>query len=139
MNINSIIDVHTNNPLLDPKAEIIGKYLYQNNKFYRDLANILEHPMYKSFFQEHFTSTNRIEVILMFINLYIHIDKKLSQVNPKLNGYYKLFFMDMLIKNSKMRAVVCEHMTKFMNNARQQELLIRHEGESQMEKLTRSQ
>lgn len=137
MNINSIIDVHTDNPLLSPKSEEIGKSLYQSNKFYRDLANILEHPMFKQFFNEHFTNTSKIDVILMFINLYLLIDRKLSKINPNLNGYYKLFLMDALIKNAKSRAIICEYMTRFMNTTRHHNMLTHIEGHKQMEKLTR--
>lgn len=86
-----------------------GISLYRDNKNYRAMANLLEHPEFRNFFDENFKSYEHIETILMFINLYKEIEKS-SPVD--LNGYQKLSILDRIIKNADFRREICSQASK---------------------------
>lgn len=87
-----------------------GKKLYNTNDTYKSIANLMEHPEFRKFFDKHFSNWDDIKTILMFLKLYQEIDTILP-VN--LNGYQKIFILDSLIKTTKTRREICK---KFINN-----------------------
>jgi hypothetical protein len=84
--------------------EISGKKLYQNNKFFHDLSNLLEHPAFKSLLKEYFNSWDNIQIFTMFLKTY----EKIGDQFPNFNGYQKLFLVKSLINNSKLRQMICK-------------------------------
>ena len=81
-----------------------GKKLYRQNKNYRNIINILEHPEMRKFIDKFFSNVHDIKTILLFIVLYRTIENKFP---IKLNGYQKLWIMHNMIRTPKIRQVLC--------------------------------
>lgn len=95
------------------EAERDGRLLYKDNDNYKTLVNCLEYPEFRKLFKEHFKSWDRIKTIVMFMKLYIEIEKA-SPV--KITGYQKISIMDKIIKDSDLRRDICDRVIKWMNN-----------------------
>lgn len=88
-------------------TEISGKKLYKKNSHYKKLSNCLEHPEFRDFIESYFLKEqDDIKLILMFIKLYIKIEKSAC---VKLNGYQKLSILDSFINNSEFRKEICKN------------------------------
>lgn len=87
------------------ESEEYGRLLYNENENYREIANLMEHPEFKKFYNKHFTDWHGIKTIMIFLKLYEEIEKRSA---TQLNGYQKLYILDKIIKDSKMRAAVCQ-------------------------------
>lgn len=88
-----------------------GKNIYKNHEFFRKLANLLEHPEYKSLFKEHFQSPDSIKLFITFVKLY----EKIGDQFPDFNGYHKVSLMKSLINTSTTRQVICEEVHKYFD------------------------
>ena len=89
------------------EAEEKGRRLYRENEFYRNVANVMEHPEFKKFFDSHFQDWTSTQAILMFLKLYQTIEKQSSQ---PLSGYQKIAIVDDIIKDSDMRQEVVKRL-----------------------------
>jgi hypothetical protein len=76
-----------------------GKKIYNDNNFYRSLANIMEHPEFRTFINSYVNDVYDLNVILKFMKLYDMIEKK----DSTLNGYHKLSILKNFIDNSNIR------------------------------------
>jgi hypothetical protein len=94
------------------QAETKGKHLYKQNNNYRNIANVMENPEFREFFDTHFSTWDNTKVILMFMKLYKDIEKA-SPVN--LNGYQKISMIDMLMKDKNLRRRLCEQVCEQSN------------------------
>lgn len=47
-----------------------GKKLYQSNKHFQHIANVMEHPLFKSFFREYFTDELSAKTMLILMKAY---------------------------------------------------------------------
>ena len=82
------------------QSEISGKKLYKQNKHYKAIANVMEHPLFREFFDQYFSSPTDIETILGFLKVY----KEIEKTSPiELNGYQKLSILDNIMKDSYYR------------------------------------
>jgi len=82
-----------------------GKKLYQTNENYKQLANVMEHPEFKEFFDKHFDTLDNTKTILMFIKLYQNIEKSyITELNP----YQKIAILDGLIKDKDNRQEIVD-------------------------------
>jgi len=88
-----------------------GKMLYKQHDNYKVLANLLEHPEFKWFFDEHFKTWDHVKNIVMFIKLYKEIEKS-STID--LNGYQKLSVIDNIMKDQDIRQQICHSFTEFV-------------------------
>lgn len=89
-----------------------GKQLYKTNKNYRTLANVMEHPEFRKFFDSNFKDWIDIKNIIMFLKIYQGIEKT-SPV--ELNGYQKLSILDGIIKDSELRHSICNEVCESSN------------------------
>src|SRR5437867_782241 len=55
-------------------SEQYGKFLYQNNKNYQLISNVMEHPEFRTFIDTYFNDYTDIDTILLFIKLYQSLD-----------------------------------------------------------------
>ena len=86
------------------QSERIGKMLYKQNKNYRTIANVMEHPEFRNFFKENFSNWDSVKTVIMFLKLYEEIEK----VSPvDLNGYQKLSILDTIMKDRELRREIC--------------------------------
>lgn len=93
-----------------------GKKIYQSNKFFRSLANLMEHPEFKSVFKEHFKSWNDIKLFVMFLKLY----QKIGDQFPDFNGYQKISLVKSLVETSSTRQLICQEVIQTFNQSTKQ-------------------
>ena len=101
---NLVKIVNLDSSILENSQES-GKKLYKQNKNYRDIANLMEHPEFREFYNTHFTDWYDIKTIVMFLKLYEEIEKRSS---ISLSGYQKIDILDRLIKNEEIRHKICK-------------------------------
>ena len=82
------------------ELEEVGRSIYRSNDNYRNLANVMEHPEFKCFFDDNFKDWTSARTTLMIMKLYQSIEKDSSK---KLSGYEKIAIVDSVINDSKMR------------------------------------
>lgn len=110
-----------------------GRKLYKTNPHMRDLAEFMEHPESRAFFEKYLNNSwVDIKVSILHLKLYYIIDKHLKAQNPhlvnyELNGYHTLYTVDKILKNSDARHAVCKEMTEWVDstNAKHNDLLIK--------------
>ena len=90
--------------VIHDQLEMTGRKLYQENKNYRKLCNIMEHPEFREFFDEYFKDWSDTKTILMFMKLYQEIEKQM----PVLTGYQKISVLNNAFKNPKIRRSLIE-------------------------------
>lgn len=89
-----------------------GKKLYKNNKYFHTLTNLMEHPEFRGFFDEHFKDWDSIRTTMMFMKTYEMIEK----MAPKeLNGYQKLAILYNCFNSGDIRQEIVKSMNKFEN------------------------
>lgn len=91
------------------ESEKNGKLLYKKNKNYRTITNCMEHPEFRTFFNDNFSTLDDIKNIILFLKLYQEIEKNTP---IKINGYQKLSILDRIIKDRKLRREICDVTTK---------------------------
>lgn len=111
-NINSYLD----------DSEKLGKKLYKDNSNYKAIANIMEHPEFRSFYNKHFTDWDSIKTIVMFLKLYEDIE---NTSTVKLNGYHKLSILDTVMKDRDMRTSCIMNFSKNIENNKTDTKLIK--------------
>jgi hypothetical protein len=91
------------------KLEKNGKQLYNQNEYYQNIVNLMEHPEFRKLFDAHFFEWENIQLIVMFMKLYEHIEKSST---IKLNGYQKLYLVDRVMKTRHLRQQICDQIQK---------------------------
>ncbi len=81
-----------------------GRDIYKNNENYRRLANLMEHPEFREFFDVYMKDWDSVKMIIMFMKTYEAIEKH-SKV--QLTPYEKLSVLKDLIEDSETRNKVC--------------------------------
>ena len=84
-----------------------GKKIYQNNKPLRDLSNVMEHPMFKDFFNTYFNNPQNSETMLLFMKIYNSIECN--------NPYEKLEILFNIIGNTKNREKIITAFSNWKN------------------------
>lgn len=115
-------------PSLNSNIENAGKKIYNNNENLRNLALVMEYPIFKDFFDKNFYNLSNIDTILMFMYTYRYIDLILSKKYEnkvddtkeitsikKFNIYHKLYIINFLIKNPKTRNIIVNNFLKLKN------------------------
>lgn len=86
------------------EAERVGRELYQSNANYRLLANVMEHPEFRAFYDTFLADKHKREVALMFMNLYAELE---NQSLETMTGYQKIAIVDKLVKHPGVRRAIC--------------------------------
>lgn len=81
-----------------------GKNIYQTNNFFRSLANIMEHPQFREFFDTYIKDSHDIREVIMFMKIYEMVETR----DKELNGYQKLSIVRSIITDSKMRSMLAK-------------------------------
>ena len=97
----------------DGELEKIGKSMYNSNDNYRNLANVMEHPEFKIFFDKNFNDWNSTKTILMMMKLYHSMEK---ESDKELSVYEKIGILDNVIKDSEMRQNVVKAIQNWTTN-----------------------
>lgn len=94
-------------------SEKQGKQLYKDNSNYKALANMMEHPEFRDFYNKYLTDWDSIKTIVMFLKLYEKIENT-STLN--LNGFQKLSILDTLIKDKDIRTKIITDFSDQIDN-----------------------
>lgn len=90
-----------------------GKSLYKHNSNYHSLANVMEHPEFRVFFDKYFKDVDSIKTIIMFMKIYENVEK----ITPvKLTGYQKIAILDKIVKDRELRKELVQNTVKFYKN-----------------------
>ena len=90
-----------------------GQLIYQTNKHYQRLANVMEHPEFRQFFNEYMQDWETAKTILLFMKLYSAIEK-CSQI--ELTPYQKIAIVKDVLDDPEARRKVCDGMMKWSND-----------------------
>lgn len=93
-----------------------GRHIYQTNENFRRLANVMEHPEFRQFFQLYMQDWESTKVIVMFMKMYDAIEKH-SRV--ELTPYQKLSIVKDVIDDREMRQKVCKGISEWVKSADQ--------------------
>lgn len=96
------------------ETEKNGRNLYNTNDTYKSIANVMEHPEFRTFFNKNFSDWDDVKTILMFLKLYQEIE---TSFPAKLNGYQKISILDSLIKNKDIRRDICSKFSKCLKES----------------------
>ena len=101
------------NPILSEldktQLENEGKVLYKKNANMSSLGNIMEHPEFRTFYDQHFKDWDSVKVIVMFMKTYEMIEKS----DPGLTPYQKLAILKYMIGNSELRSSITQCMLEW--------------------------
>ena len=79
-----------------------GIEVYQKNDVFKSLANVMEHPEFKSFFDKYFENPTEAQTMLMFMK----ICQKITENDPDASPYEKLALVNKIMKDREFRPVV---------------------------------
>lgn len=82
-----------------------GRNIYKNNEHYRRLANIMEHPEFREFFNAYMSDWDSIKMIVMFMKVYEAVEKH-SQI--ELSPFQKISIVKDVIENKDLREKICD-------------------------------
>lgn len=77
-----------------------GRTLYQSLPAYRDMANVLEHPLFRSFYMEYLSDPVTCDAMLLHMHLYMSIGNRVS------TGYQKLAVVHHLLSDRRTRGAI---------------------------------
>ena len=82
-----------------------GKEIYKTNEHYRRLANVMEHPEFRQFYDKYMNDWSSVKTIVMFMKIYEAIEKHSDTV---LSPYQKISIVKDVIEDPNLRQRVCE-------------------------------
>jgi len=91
-----------------------GRKLYKTNPHYRHLANVMEHPEFRSFYNKYFQDWDMARTIIMFMKIYESIEKY-SKI--ELTPFQKIAIADEMFQNSEKRQQICNGIREWCNNS----------------------
>lgn len=89
-----------------------GRKIYDNNKHFQKLANIMEHPEFRQFYNEYMQDWDNIKLIITFMKIYEAIEKH-STLN--LTPYQKIAILKEAIDNAQIREKICQGISNWIN------------------------
>ena len=99
---------------MDLNLEQQGQKLYKHNSNYRRLANIMEHPEFREFYNTYMQDWETARNIIMFMKLYEAIEKH-SKI--ELSPYQKIAIADEIFHDSTKRQQICNGIKEWCNNS----------------------
>ncbi len=92
-----------------------GKDIYAENPFFSKLAEFMEHPLSREFYQE-YCSSQRIDSTLFFLWMYEQIEHK----QPTLEPYQKIAILNHIIHTKHLREKVFDEYFKVQRHTHPQ-------------------
>ena len=96
--------------IVNNSKEKVGKKIYKNNKFYRNLSNIMENPDFKNMLEENVQDWTDFKVIIMFMFIYFIVSQ--NKVSP----YEKIAMVKEIIDDSDKRQILTQSINNEFNN-----------------------
>lgn len=82
-----------------------GQRLYRRNQHLRRLANVMEHPEFRQFYDTYLQDWHNAKAMLIFMKLYEAVEKRSER---PLTPYQKLAVVQELYDNSYLREQICQ-------------------------------
>tara|TARA_Y100000389_G_scaffold127415_1_gene124736 strand:+ start:627 stop:956 length:330 start_codon:yes stop_codon:yes gene_type:complete len=98
MSNNSIVKYIDND---EKKLEKTGRKIYKNNNFFKSLADIMEHPIFKNFVKNYIKDQTDLKVVFIFMNMYNYLEEKYN-----FTSYQKIAIIKKLMSNSVSRQII---------------------------------
>jgi hypothetical protein len=94
-----------------------GKKIYYTHENMRNLAIIMENPIFIEFFNKNFKTQDDINTIVMLMNTYNYINNlcKYNDTYNNLNIFHKISILSIILKNSKTRRIMVDSYLKMYN------------------------
>ena len=87
-----------------------GRRVYHQNRHFRRLATIMEHPEFREFYNEYLKDWENVKSIVMFMKLYEAIE---SHSKVPLTPFQKLSVLRDIMENGETRRQVCQGMNEW--------------------------
>lgn len=91
------------------RTEKKGRKLYRENQHFQRLAHIMEHPEFRTFFEEYMQDWESAKTIIMFMKIYEAVEKH-SKV--QLTPYQKIAVVKDVIDDRELRSKICAGISK---------------------------
>lgn len=82
-----------------------GKNIYKTNQHFRRLANVMEHPEFRDFYNQYMQDWESVKMIMMFMKIYEAVEKH-SKV--ELTPFQKISVVKEVIEDGELRQKVCQ-------------------------------
>ncbi len=90
---------------LSESTEEKGKQIYKENEHFKRLANFMEHPEFREFYDIYMKDWNSVKLIMLFMKTYEEIEK---QFKNTISPYQKISILKDIFDNSEMRQKLCQ-------------------------------
>lgn len=87
-----------------------GKSLYKSNKNYQTMANLMEHPLFKDFYNNFMTDKTDAVTAFMYMTLYKYVEKG----NPTASPYTKIAMVHRILSQREMRSYICNRASELV-------------------------
>lgn len=94
-------------------AEEQGRQIYKTNQNYRNVAEVMEHPEFRKFYDMYMADWNSVQTVMIFMKLYETIEKRSS---VPLTPYQKITFIKNVIETPELRSKIVNSIAKWSNN-----------------------
>jgi uncharacterized protein involved in tellurium resistance len=92
--------------------ELKGKHIYKTNEHFRRLANVMEHPEFREFYNSYMNDWEDTKTIIMFMKLYEAVEK---HTKITLTPYQKISIVKDMIDDPEKRRVICKEFSESTN------------------------
>jgi hemerythrin superfamily protein len=89
-----------------------GKVIYHNNEVIKDLANVMEHPLSRDFFNKYFKNWADAEAMIMFMKTY----ERIEELGDDLTPFAKISILDKTLNRSDTRQLITQEMIKWKDD-----------------------
>lgn len=94
-----------------------GKIIYKTNKHYRRLANVMEHPEFREFFEQYMKDWETTKTMIMFMKIYQNVEKQ--SVKP-LTTFEKIAITKKLLEDKNTRLDIIHGMSRWSQSSLEQ-------------------
>lgn len=84
-------------------TEAKGRQIYKSNQHFRNVAEVMEHPEFRKFYEMYMEDWDSTRTILMFMKLYEAVEKR---SNMALTPYQKIAIVEKIMTTSDLRKEV---------------------------------
>lgn len=101
-----------------------GQQIYSSNNHLRKLANIMEHPEFRDFYNEYMQDWDKLKLVIMFMKIYEAIEKH-SKI--ELTPYQKVSILKEMIDNKETREKICQGISNWIKESENKKLSLTQE------------
>lgn len=88
-----------------------GRKVYKSNPHYQMVANLMENPEFRKFYNEYLQDLTSIKTIMLFLKLYETVEQ---HAGIELSPYQKIAIIKDLIEDATMRRKACSELDNIL-------------------------